>query len=69
MTLKIMSSRNLQGKMRCITLSDDAFEWIKQFSKENGKSVSLMLEMLIRSRMLGKRLDNLIDYDLLKSDK
>lgn len=67
--MKVITSRNPQGKMRCITLSDDAFEWIKQFSKENGKSVSLMLEMLIRSRMLGKRLDNLIDYDLFKTDK
>lgn len=66
--LKIMSNRNPQGKMRCITLSDDAYEWIKQFSKENDKSVSLMLELMIRSKMFNKRLDHLVDYDLFRRE-
>lgn len=63
-----MSNRNPQGKMRCITLSDDAYRWLKQFSKDNEISTSLMLELMIRSKMFNKRLDHLVDYDLFRKD-
>ena len=64
-----MSNRNPQGKMRCITLSDDAYRWLKQFSKDNEISTSLMLELMIRSKMFNKRLDHLVDYDLFRKDQ
>lgn len=65
--MKVIAKRlNSSHKARLIDLSDEVYEWIKQFSKENNKSVSLMIEMILRSRALNKRLDLLIDYDLYK---
>lgn len=63
-----MSNRNPQGKMRCITLSDEAYTWLKKFSKDNEISTSLMIELLVRSKMFNKRLDHLVDYDLFRRE-
>lgn len=65
--MKVIAKRlNNNHKARLIDLSDEVYGWIKQFSRENNKSVSLMIEMILRSRALNKRLDLLIDYDLYK---
>ena len=65
--LKVITKRlNNNHKARLIDLSDEAYKWLKQFSKDNNVSMSLMLELMIRSRALNKRLDLLIDYDLYK---
>ena len=65
--MKIITKRlNNNHKARLIDLSDEAYKWLKQFSKSNNMSMSLMLELMIRSRALNKRLDLLIDYDLYR---
>lgn len=62
-----MSNRNQQCTPRCITLSDEVMKWVKEYAKTNNKSVSLIIELILRSKMLNKRLDLLIDYDLYKN--
>ena len=65
--LKIITKRlNNNHKARLIDISNEAYNWLRQFSKDNNVSMSLMLELMIRSRALNKRLDLLIDYDLYK---
>lgn len=65
--LKIRTNRQLGSyKSRLLCLSDEAYRWVQSYAQSTGKSTSLIIELIIRSRALNKRLDHLIDYDLLR---
>ena len=65
--LKIRTNRQLGShKSRLLCLSDEAYKWLQTYAQSTGKSISLIVELIIRSRALNKRLDHLIDFDLLR---
>lgn len=56
-----------QHKGQLVDLTPTSIEWIKKYSALQGKSLSLIIECLIRSLALNKPVDEILDKDLIQS--